>query len=304
VITALFAGVVMRLRLPYMLASVVAMLLAAMISLGHARTMRLSEIVVGGSLLLVGLGIIVVAGYSLEREERRNYLLCLQRELQAAELELSNRALERLSNMDKLTGLPNRRAFEDRAEQLWAACAAKGQPLSAVLVDVDHFKRINDARGHLYGDETLRRIGSLLPKALRSSEDFAARFGGEEFVLLLRGTEIEASVGVADRVRQTVESAGTLPEPGSLRDAGMWVTVSCGVSCCVPTEGSSWRDLIAAADEALYAAKRGGRNKVEFCTRLGDTLRSEQQAVCLDRKTDSFRSLEAGLRKHPPTLIQ
>jgi diguanylate cyclase (GGDEF)-like protein len=264
VITALFVGVVMRLRLPYMVTSIFAMLCASLWFLGNARSMRLSEIVVADSLMAIGLGIIAVAGYSLEREERRNFLLSLQRDMQAEQLALTNQALHRLSNVDTLTGLPNRRAFEDRLTELWIACAVAGESLAAVVVDVDHFKVINDTHGHLFGDETLRRIGALLPQSLRSREDMAVRFGGEEFVLLLAHADQTAAITVAERARQIVENAGTPVHSAGTHGSAIWVTVSCGVSSCVPNAAMHWTDLIASADEALYAAKRAGRNRVEF----------------------------------------
>lgn len=263
-ITALFVGAVMRLRFPYALGSISAMLLAGLWSLGHGQGIRLSESAMGSSMMLVGIGIILVASHSLEREERRGYLLRLQRDLQAEELALTNESLQQLSTVDKLTGLPNRRALEERFDLMWDEYRETGAAVSAVVIDVDHFKMVNDKYGHLFGDETLRRIGVLLPQALRSPADMAARFGGEEFILLLAHTEANIALSVAERARQLVEAAGTPLHADPKHEMSIWVTVSCGVSSCEPANGMSWTDLIAAADEALYAAKRGGRNRVEF----------------------------------------
>jgi diguanylate cyclase (GGDEF)-like protein len=263
-ITALFVGVVMRLRVPYAVSSIFAMTVGGLWSLGHAAGLTVSERSVGSSMMLIGIGIILVASYSLEREERRSYLFHLQRDLEAADLASANEVLQRLSGVDKLTSLPNRRALEERIELLWNDCARTGSALSVVLIDVDNFKLINDVYGHLYGDEVLRRIGILLPQVLRSPEDLAARFGGEEFVLLLANTPEDSAMIVAERARVLMETVGTPPKLTSSNETLIWTTVSCGVSSCVPNCGCAWTTLIAAADEALYAAKRGGRNRLEF----------------------------------------
>jgi diguanylate cyclase (GGDEF)-like protein len=263
-ITALFVGVVMRLRFPYVAVSLPAMLISSLGFLYRSAAVDRSEATLASSLMVIGIGIILVASYSMEREERRNYLLSLQRDMQAEELALTNAALQRLSSVDKLTGLPNRRSFEEKMESMWAECSRTGEPLAAVVIDVDHFKMVNDVYGHLYGDETLKRIGSLLPQALRSPSDMAARFGGEEFILLLAHTEANIAVMVAERARQLVESAGTPIVAGAANEKPIWITVSCGVSSCIPNEAMTWTSLVAAADEALYAAKRNGRNRVEL----------------------------------------
>jgi diguanylate cyclase (GGDEF)-like protein len=261
-ITALFVGVVMRLRFPYAAVSITAMAGAGFWSLRESRAINASAAVVGASLLLIGLSIILVACHSLERAERCSYLLSLERERQAEELAFSNRALLQLSRQDRLTGLPNRHAFEEHYERMWLQLATAERTLAAILLDVDHFKQVNDRHGHLYGDETLHRIGQLLGQALRSPEDMAARYGGEEFVILLSNADAQTAKNVAERVRQLVEAAGT---PVSAKSGlAHWITVSCGVSACVPQSDGRRNDLIAAADEALYKAKREGRNRVIF----------------------------------------
>jgi diguanylate cyclase (GGDEF)-like protein len=263
-ITALFGGVVMRVRFQYASPCIATMSYMGLWFLVHAGGMSLSERVGGSSMLMLGLGLIAVASYSLEREERRSFLFGLQRDLEAEELASTNEVLQRLSGIDKLTGLPNRRALEERMEGLWEHCAAAECPLSVVVIDVDNFKVTNDVHGHLYGDQVLQRIGILLPQALRSAEDMAARFGGEEFVLLLSDTSASSAMIVAERARQLTETVGTPPRTPLSDENLILTTVSCGVSSCVPNSPMTWMDLIAAADEALYAAKRAGRNRVEF----------------------------------------
>jgi diguanylate cyclase (GGDEF)-like protein len=131
------------------------------------------------------------------------------------------------------------------------------------VIDIDHFKATNDSRGHLYGDRVLVRVASLLLQSLRCKDDFAARFGGEEFVLLLPGTGQEGAMIVAERIRKLVEVAGS----PALQDPGLpprLSTVSCGVASCWPNEFMRREDLLDAADKALYLAKAGGRNQVRW----------------------------------------
>ena len=263
-ICALFLGVVMRLRFLYVLVSVLTLWAMSLWSFGHAHNPQPAEAVLGGSMVSVALGIILIASHSLEREERRGYLLGLQRDLHAMDLMVANQVLRQLSRLDELTDLPNRRALEEYVAVQWKACADAGVPLSAVVVDLDHFKKINDIQGHLYGDETLRRVGALLPKALRSPSDMAARCGGDEFVLLLPQTGDALARLVGERTRELVEAAGTPPKQNTPGAPVMWTTVSCGVATCVPSPESEWTELLAAADQALYNAKRSGRNRVEF----------------------------------------
>jgi diguanylate cyclase (GGDEF)-like protein len=132
------------------------------------------------------------------------------------------------------------------------------------MVDVDHFKQLNDRYGHLYGDEVLKRIGSLIPQALRSKHDFASRYGGEEFVILLPGTSQIGAMHVAERLRMMVELAGYPAIDSSQKplDLDITPTISCGVATSYPTSEGSRERLLEAADKAMYQAKQQGRNRV------------------------------------------
>ncbi len=272
-IMVLFVGVVMRIRLPYAAAAIAAMGIGGLCAVASGSGLKSSEKIIGASLLIIGVVITMTATYSLEREERLTYLLTLRSTLQTEELAALNVELRDLSTLDKLTGLPNRRAFDERFEELWVRSELKQTPLSAILIDVDHFKVLNDVFGHLHGDLVLQRIASLLPQALRGHQDLVARYGGEEFTVLLPETGLETALIIAERIRSLIEVAGT---PVSDRMAGElvnWTTVSCGVSTCVPGPGLSRETLLEAADQALYCSKESGRNQVSHQQAEQDQLR-------------------------------
>ena len=161
---------------------------------------------------------------------------------------------------DALTGLYNRRHFEERLASELAAAQRHARPVSLLLVDIDHFKSVNDRYGHLAGDEALKLVGAVLSGALRK-EDVLARYGGEEFVVIARETGLAGGKALGERVRQAVERSRLSWEG---RDVGLTVsigvTVSIGISEYVP--GRTDRELFQAADRALYAAKQAGRNRV------------------------------------------
>ena len=156
---------------------------------------------------------------------------------------------------DALTGVPNRMALEDRVEQEVARSRRFGTPLSLAVLDVDHFKKINDTYGHLAGDKVLRTLAEKLSQNIRET-DFLARYGGEEFVVLMPGAEPDAALGVADKLRQVIEECGF-----HFRNTPVPVTISCGVSGL--REGEDAEAVFERADAALYRAKEGGRNRCE-----------------------------------------
>lgn len=268
IVAVLFVNVVMRLRFPYALAASTAMMAADLIFLNYDHQHSTAEKIFGASLTLCAIAMTAMANYSLGREERLAYLLRLRGELQSAALSVSNEELQRISSQDALTGLANRHAFGNQYMKLWKQALTSRTPLSAVIIDIDNFKAVNDLCGHLYGDLVLKRISLLLQQALRGKADFAARFGGEEFVVLLPGTNPEIAVMVAERIRKLVEVAGApaLDEVPAL--PSVWATVSCGVATCWPTHTDMQDDLLEAADKALYEAKDSGRN----CVCYGETV--------------------------------
>lgn len=168
--------------------------------------------------------------------------------------------VQRLARVDELTGLPNRRTFDETMAREVARAARSGDPLSLVLLDVDHFKNINDAYGHSRGDEALRVVGRALAESARQQLDLAARYGGEEFALVLPGCPAAAAAMVAEEVRAAIAS--------SCED--LRLTVSAGVAVyganAVTAEG-----LTVAADEALYQSKRSGRDQVTVSRRVPPT---------------------------------
>ncbi len=162
--------------------------------------------------------------------------------------------------VDPLTGLHNRRHFEERLGSELAAAQRHGHPVSLLLCDVDHFKAINDEFGHLAGDETLKMVAFVLRGAVRK-EDVLARYGGEEFVVVARETALDGAQALGERIRRAVEKSRC-----AWQGHDLGVTVSIGVTVSAgPTEfvpGRTERELIEAADRALYLAKQGGRNRV------------------------------------------
>ncbi len=262
IVAVLFANVVMRLQFPYALSATAVMVAGDLLYMKHDPFLTPAEKLFGTSLTLCAIAITVMANYSLGREERLGYLLQLRSELQSAELAQDNRELKRLSAQDGLTGLANRRSFDREYTRQWGEAVQHGTPLSAILIDVDRFKKMNDLRGHLYGDRVLQRIGTLLTQALRGKEDFVARFGGEEFIVLLPRTGPEGALLLAERTRKLVEVAGSPAlDPGDTLHP-VWATVSCGVATCWPRAGDKPEMLLDAADKALYQAKAQGRNRV------------------------------------------
>ena len=176
------------------------------------------------------------------------------------ELKRHRDTLERLSLLDGLTGIPNRRAFQDYLDLMWGQAIRQRSPLSAILMDVDHFKAFNDHYGHQAGDDCLRRVAQGLLEARRRGTDLVARYGGEEFICLLPGTEGPGAHLVAEALRAVVAELAIPHDRSSAADR---VTLSLGVATRSPNLGDAAADLVEAADRALYRAKQGGRNRVE-----------------------------------------
>ncbi len=191
-----------------------------------------------------------------EELERRNAEL----EQARAHLEQANQALHRLSYLDALTGVANRRHFNEYLDQEWRRAMRKQASLSLVLLDVDHFKRLNDMAGHQYGDDCLRQVGVALAASVRRAGDLAARYGGEEFAVILPDAQPDWVLSFAEEVRQAI-AALEIPHPVSPYGV---LTVSVGAATAVAVEQQGVSSLIAAADKALYAAKEAGRNRVSF----------------------------------------
>jgi diguanylate cyclase (GGDEF)-like protein len=170
----------------------------------------------------------------------------------------ANARLEALSITDPLTGIANRRRFEEVLEAEWKRALRLRSSIGMVLVDVDHFKLYNDRYGHVAGDLCLRRVAEALGSSVRHDVDLVARYGGEEFAMILPGAHRPAVHRVGERARAVVAA---LEEPHP-RAAGGFVTISAGVAATVPSPQSSAEELIECADAALYEAKRAGRNQV------------------------------------------
>ncbi len=169
----------------------------------------------------------------------------------------ANAALELTSRIDGLTSVKNRRYFEERFEQEWQRSKRTLQPLSLCMVDIDHFKQVNDHYGHQAGDEVLKAVAATLTATLQRPTDCVARFGGEEFSIILPGTTEEGAQHVAELLRQKVEDLVIY-----YHDLQIQVTISIGVSTCYSTTILSRAQFIGQADNALYEAKNNGRNQV------------------------------------------
>ena len=168
-------------------------------------------------------------------------------------------ALQSLATCDGLTGIANRRAFDERLGIEWSRAARDRQPLSLLMLDVDFFKRYNDNYGHQQGDECLRKVASAMADAVFRPADLSARYGGEEFVVLMPNVSANGAAAVAERVCAAIAELGI---PHAHSDVAGHVTASIGVATLQPDAGVPPESLVAAADSALYMAKDSGRNRV------------------------------------------
>jgi diguanylate cyclase (GGDEF)-like protein len=185
-------------------------------------------------LMILSLGLVIM---TKERSDERNRVLAMQ---------------------DELTGLTNRRSILDALDQQLAMAQRNGQPLSLLMLDLDHFKRVNDSHGHPAGDEVLRRVSGGIRSRLRT-QDIVGRYGGEEFLAILPGTTVDGAVQLAEDLRQSI--AAERIDIGNGRTIS--ITLSIGVCGGIPAPAQHCEELIAAADQALYRAKENGRDRVE-----------------------------------------
>lgn len=174
------------------------------------------------------------------------------------ELRAANSHLQELASSDALSGLANRRSFDARLAADWQRAGKLNRPVALLMIDVDHFKLFNDRYGHVEGDVCLRRIGKLLKEIATGEDDLPARYGGEEFALLLPGVDVDTALRAGERLRRAVE--GLCVAHASSPNGQ--VTISVGVASLVPGVAEDAEHLVEAADIALYAAKRRGRNTV------------------------------------------
>lgn len=209
------------------------------------------------TLLLSGLIITALAALFL-RANRRSFGHI---QAQAAELQLANDKLSRLAETDGLTGLLNRRAFDRQVDSEWRRHSRDQQPLSLAMLDIDFFKHYNDHYGHQAGDDCLRRVAAVLERAIHRAGDSVARYGGEEFVMILPG-DSDGALEVLQRVRAGLKE---IDIPHAASEIAPRVTLSVGLCTVVPTRRGGLNDLIERADQALYAAKEQGRDRIGAC---------------------------------------
>jgi diguanylate cyclase (GGDEF)-like protein len=234
---------------------------ACVLYIGFVLTANFIPPVLKPSLILTDLAVGVAAlvfAWRFDVRDRQVFLFSLQAKIGQELLAAQNRMLARLSQVDALTGLGNRRCFDEALATVWQAAAAAPLAVTLVIFDIDCFKQFNDALGHQAGDECLGAVARTVARCVRDEHDTLVRYGGEEFAILLPRTGLEEGVALAERVRQAV-LARALPHPGG--GAHHLVTVSLGVATVWAPEQTA-ASLIEAADQLLYEAKRRGRNCV------------------------------------------
>jgi diguanylate cyclase (GGDEF)-like protein len=247
----LYANVIQR--LPHRLA----LALSLGVVVAHAGvvwtmgTMPLAAACLSSAMVAASAYTTLAANRLLERDERRNYLQTLRDRLRHEQTEIESRR-------DPLTGLANRRELQRRLTMLWAGGVPAPAIIGVVMLDIDHFKAYNDRYGHPAGDACLKRVASCVQAELRNEQDVAARYGGEEMVVVLSDADTGAARAVAERIRKAIEGLGI---PNELAGINRVVTASFGVAAA-PTEAVTAEELVSAADAALYAAKTNGRNQV------------------------------------------
>ena len=208
------------------------------------------------TILATTAAVTVFGNYRLEREQRLTFLLALRERVRAAELASDNRRLGKLATIDTLTALANRRGFNAHVRRL--VRRPRAGTLSVLVVDIDYFKQYNDRYGHPRGDVCLRRVAAALGRVPTRAGDLVARLGGEEFSIVLPGTDAEAALDMAERLRQAVAGLGIPHDASSVASV---VTVSIGVATGESSEDGG-DHLVSLADAALYRAKAAGRNCV------------------------------------------
>ncbi|HEX5354680.1 MAG TPA: diguanylate cyclase [Aquabacterium sp.] len=216
-------------------------------------------VMVGQALIMVSTTVFTLYNsYSLEREERTNWLMRQHEHQLLSKLERGNHRLDQITRFDPLTEIANRRHFDEFVAQVWSRCARDGTAVAVLMMDIDHFKLYNDHYGHPVGDACLKEVAATLARSLRRPGDLVARFGGEEFIAVLSRTTLAEALAAAERVRLAVWELAR-PHRASLTQDR--VTISIGVACLRANEpGASTIRLLAQADEALYQAKANGRN--------------------------------------------
>jgi len=215
------------------------------------------------ALLLVAMALVlaVILGYqarirTLRTQEKRLSLLVDSR---TQELATANQTLVGLSYADSLTGIGNRRRFDQILETEWRRALRSGQSLALVLLDIDHFKEFNDKYGHPEGDECLKTVATKIFDSLPRSGDSISRYGGDEFAVILPGTDLNGALVVAEQLRLAIAN---LEDGNRSPHSESRIEISCGVSAVTPTQSNHHRTLLKAADDGLYLAKSKGRNRV------------------------------------------
>jgi diguanylate cyclase (GGDEF)-like protein len=201
-----------------------------------------------------------------------------------------NAELEALSQLDSLTQIYNRRTFNELAQQQWALAKRHQQPISALMIDVDHFKLFNDHYGHPAGDACLKKITQAIKSCLHRSADILGRYGGEEFIVLLPETDAKGAMRVAQAISEAIENIQIRHD---VSPSSSLVTASIGGATCLRTTGHDLEELIKNADRALYKAKRAGRNRSWI-----DEVATHKTLLLVDTDQELLRHFSAHLQPH------
>jgi diguanylate cyclase (GGDEF)-like protein len=194
--------------------------------------------------LLIANAICIAGAWNLEHARRTAWL--------------DGRRLEESAHQDGLTGIHNRRRFDEHLQRVWAQCIRERKPIALLLADIDHFKGYNDRYGHQAGDAALKAVATTLAKCARRPLDLAARYGGEEFAIIL----FDAPRADAERVAASLlEAVHALDIRHDASGVAPFLTISLGIACVSPAANRDWTGIVQLADQALYAAKDGGRDR-------------------------------------------
>ena len=211
-------------------------------------------------LCLGSTGLCILAQYGVDRSSRREFLQKQMIYKKNRQLEKLNQKLKGLAEVDALSGLANRRHFDQVLDEEWRRARRRGYSLALLMCDIDFFKAYNDALGHPQGDECIKQVALSLKDSARRPGDLVARYGGEEFAVVLPALGVEEAEKIAAAICHNVEALKIAHPESQVSD---FVTISVGVAACIPDQYSSKTELISWADDALYKAKTSGRNRVK-----------------------------------------